>query len=1055
MNSLTELNNFVGSLSIEYTDIRAADVIFNINTPINQNTIVDQGFTFQSSVGIDIVEVKNAAAANVYYTIQVTNVPGATVTWTSPPAGTTVNNPTPGTYNISGIDSYTVWDAVKYATIDLPDEYFGTFTYTSTINYTTAALGAQTKSWTTTVVVNQVTFLTTPSNFTYNSSSTELIENTPQIIDVDSIYPSATWTVTVTPSDINSITNFTTTATGGTFSVNETTKVITIEGTRPQINAYLANISLVSNSTEIDFTLTYFVENDQDNVTDSAVQILENYGLAFLSNPLPFYFIEDALSTSVTNTPLITEPDYNGLGTYTLTITPSNINAYSTMSAAGDFGTESFNGTTKVLTLTGTRSQVNDRLANLTFVLEIDYEDDFTLSFSLTTPRAETATKVQAILCGSNDTEVSFMNISRTFLTNNKNNIFSSNTPQIIDNDLTATNYTFTITSSFGQMAFGNNIPSNNVITFTGTRSECNAQFATIAFWPPNGSTSNGSFTYQQYKDGVLHAEYTIALLAQISEYTRKRSFLLTTSQVWTPDYEDLTYGNFDAALVGGGGAGGYYTDANYQGSGGGGGGQVVIVRNLSLTNTAYTVNVGNGGENPVYIIRPDVYIDCGTPGPAGGNTTAFGYTALGGVGGQTANPFKSCPVGDGGNSGSGNLGGSSLYSEFVNAGDDVFYYGGGGGASQLENGGDATLNIFSTTVGYGGRGGKGVFINWGNDANSMYGYYGGGGSGQIDYNYSNSGNTTTLPGASGSIGNIAAFIAAGKTIETLEPHVMTVSGATIDTSIKKFGIGSLSFNGNAKVTSSDIQGLEFENTADFTIECWYNLNSNPSTQMPLILFPSPFLNNFAWYGLWYQDGRIYGGWAGPSAKTINTNSGVDIGIWHHAAIVKNGMILELFIDGSSQGTVTLSGTESFTPDSGNMGLNDDWHIGSNPFDYQFTDKLDGYIDEVRVSNSIRYTGTFTPSTEPFNPDSNAVVLLHCDTITNGETPDSTTAVGGLTFDAGVGQYTTDGVPSAAELTRAPANSGGGGGGPYHYFGNNSPANRGGGGSGVVGIRVY
>lgn len=726
MNSLTQLNNYVGSLTIDYTDVRAADVIFNINTPINQSTIVDQGFTFQSSVGIDITEVKNPGTANVSYTIQVTNVPGTTVSWASTPAGTTVTNPSPGTYTISGIDSYTIWDAVKYATIDTPDIYYGTFTYTSTINYTTATLGAQSKSWTTTVVVNQVTFLTTPSNFTYNPSSTQKIENTASIIDVDSSYPAVTWTVTITPSDTASITNFTTSATGGTFSVDASTKVITIEGTRAQVNAYLADISLVSNSTEIDFTLTYLVENSQDEVTDNAVQILENYGLTFLSNTSPFYYTEDDTETLLSGFPLITDSDYDGLGTYTLTITPSDINAFddiileSNMSVkmsmaclvtityqvedpedpeetinisvtspyiAPDVeetpaaGTKVFNGITKILTLTGTRSQVNSLLTGLKYKLATDYELDFTLSYSLTTPRDETANKVQLIFCGSNDTEISYMNISRTYLTNNSNSIFSSNTPQIIDNDLTATNYTFTITSSFGQMSVGGANPSSNVITYTGTRSQCNTQLATVKFWPPSGSSSNGTFLYQQYKDGVLHAEYTVALLAQASEYLGKRSFILTSSQIWTPNYEDTLYAaNWEVVLVGGGGGGGGYyvtSDNANRAAGGGGGGEVLQIASVPMTYQSYTVNVGAGGYVQ-YSGAVGTFAD-------GEDTSAFGYTASGGQSGvllgnigQTTSYYENLSgTVTGGSSGNGYTGGKALWTV------GSYYGGGGAGAGE------------------------------------------------------------------------------------------------------------------------------------------------------------------------------------------------------------------------------------------------------------------------------------------------------------------------------------------------------------------------------------
>src|SRR5262249_21748837 len=38
-----------------------------------------------------------------------------------------------------------------------------------------------------------------------------------------------------------------------------------------------------------------------------------------------------------------------------------------------------------------------------------------------------------------------------------------------------------------------------------------------------------------------------------------------------------------------------------------------------------------------------------------------------------------------------------------------------------------------------------------------------------------------------------------------------------------------------------------------------------------------------------------------------------------------------------------------------------------------------GSIDEVRISNVVRYSGTFTPQTTPFLPDVNTAALWHLD----------------------------------------------------------------------------
>ena len=57
---------------------------------------------------------------------------------------------------------------------------------------------------------------------------------------------------------------------------------------------------------------------------------------------------------------------------------------------------------------------------------------------------------------------------------------------------------------------------------------------------------------------------------------------------------------------------------------------------------------------------------------------------------------------------------------------------------------------------------------------------------------------------------------------------------------------------------------------------------------------------------------------------------------------------------------------------------------------------INGHMDEIRISNIARYTANFTPSTTPFQNDSNTLLLLHMDgtdgstvfTDDNGVTPD-------------------------------------------------------------------
>jgi hypothetical protein len=53
-----------------------------------------------------------------------------------------------------------------------------------------------------------------------------------------------------------------------------------------------------------------------------------------------------------------------------------------------------------------------------------------------------------------------------------------------------------------------------------------------------------------------------------------------------------------------------------------------------------------------------------------------------------------------------------------------------------------------------------------------------------------------------------------------------------------------------------------------------------------------------------------------------------------------------------------------------------------------------GWIDEVRLSNVIRYSNNFTPPFQPFNSDSNTIALYHFDERQGDAVNDSSGAVG-------------------------------------------------------------
>ena len=198
-----------------------------------------------------------------------------------------------------------------------------------------------------------------------------------------------------------------------------------------------------------------------------------------------------------------------------------------------------------------------------------------------------------------------------------------------------------------------------------------------------------------------------------------------TSSGTFTPNLE----GNIDYLIIGGGGAG----TAAGAGAGGGGAGGFLTAAGHAVIPQAYTITIGAGGTG----VTGNTYQ---TVAPNGSNTTALGFTAVGGGGGAGGeHPGASGGSGGGGNGGYGSAGGAGTSGQGnaggagISTGSDNYAAGGGGGAGSA--GGGASAN--------GGAGGSGLANSY---SGSSVTYAGGGGGG---IHHASNGN----PGAGGSGG--------------------------------------------------------------------------------------------------------------------------------------------------------------------------------------------------------------------------------------------------------------------------------------------------------------
>lgn len=717
MNSLEDLNGYAG-VEIEYIDQRSPDVLFDDDSASSQSVTVETGSTHLVPAGIEIIEIINYEQSLPTYEIDLQGTTGSTATWGSLPSHLSVDNSVPGLYIVSGMKTVADWDLIKSPTITTPSGFNGYWTYSATVKWNSTTT-LETMPWTVAVYSGSVSDLSTPQIYYYTSSATQTVTGNPILTTTTS---PATFTVTITPSTLSALTNMTTSGTGGTTSTNGSTKVVTITGTRTQVNSHLNNIVLVTNASISDFNLTFYVTNNFNANTDTVIMSIRNVSVQYLTNPTNVTYNEDTDFYNKT-APTITDASFADSTGYTLTITPSSTSAVTLLNTFGNLGgTESFNATTKVLTLTGTRAQINQHITALSGSTVVGYaitpgdnfDQNFFLTYSVTTPRGTVATKIQNLLIGVTDTDAGNLGVNRTYLGSQGNTIFSTNTPFIGDVTAGAT-YTVFLTCSFGKFALDSNSTPSTTFSISGTKTYINSKMAGIVFYPNPGVSSNGVFTWAQYKNNVLSFSQDITLTGTAQSYSGARTIAFGATQTWTPTPADVMYGKIAYLLVVGGGGGG--------GIAGGAGGIVQQATNVSLAQQTYTITVGGGGA------ASSNWGLNGQGGNTGGTSSAFGLTATGGTGGYIPlSPLQTATPGDGGDNDSyqGGNGKNRSYSTFISNGITyTSYSAAGGGGAGAANPGYGASNFGDTEV-KGGQGGDGVLANY---FNEYYAWGGGGAS--------------------------------------------------------------------------------------------------------------------------------------------------------------------------------------------------------------------------------------------------------------------------------------------------------------------------------------
>lgn len=214
-------------------------------------------------------------------------------------------------------------------------------------------------------------------------------------------------------------------------------------------------------------------------------------------------------------------------------------------------------------------------------------------------------------------------------------------------------------------------------------------------------------------------------------------------------------------------------------------------------------------------------------------------------------------------------------------------------------------------------------------------------------------------------INGISKYVAV---ISRTAKTVVANGNAQVDTAQSKFGGASALFDGTSdylKVTpASDF----VFGTGDWTIEFWMRINSISALQLLWdIRAAGAYSSSCPVIYLDYVSGNpVLKYYAGTDRIT---SSNLSTATWYHCAISKASGNTRMFINGTQAGSTYVD------PYNYNEGGSELW-IGehkANSGGFAFN----GWLDEIRVSNSARYTSNFTSPTSAFVNDENTLLLIH------------------------------------------------------------------------------
>lgn len=213
-----------------------------------------------------------------------------------------------------------------------------------------------------------------------------------------------------------------------------------------------------------------------------------------------------------------------------------------------------------------------------------------------------------------------------------------------------------------------------------------------------------------------------------------------------------------------------------------------------------------------------------------------------------------------------------------------------------------------------------------------------------------------------------------------LAPGTYTVGSPYFSSGVKKFGTHSLAIDGVIGYEGMYwVPDDSINLGTHWTIEGWFyavdpGLGNYGS--FSALTFNTDELEIFGITGNLNSLGMDVS-WRVSATSTTAIVFGADYNVWHHIALVRNGNQWLTYLDGTQTNELADTSWANGTLNQVVVGF--EWD--TTRLDQGTTGSFNGYIDEIRISDTARYTSTtsITVPTAPFTNDANTVFLRHLD----------------------------------------------------------------------------